>query len=424
MEHVAVPLEETQLDHVLHGSEARRKEQLKELEKGKRAWQLDATPVPAELSVDRHAPLEQIGRSLRRAHLSKIAAIAGHFDELTDSDGEETRPGDGGDSPGPSPLSSTFPMGRYSSQQEHSQDEEPAEPDSPGPSATLPAAKRGWRAKSLVIARMNLAKEDHRLRREREAKALKMRQETLTRKVCIEPLPKELSERKLTTTWVSPAIASLAGEMNREVLRKPSAEAFTLKMELRSAALQKNAHSMPSLRSVSKAVGSPKAADERNATDGSARHGSSSPSSRCKTPGDTGRAATTATLPRVALGSRRITIAMPAERTPPGHVVSLQPPARLSPDVVEQRIEADDQGFQKLSFAIYRQEHDVLTGVKKWSMDGQKLRDSEEAYVKHMREMVGGRPKSLIAPEAVALRRRPRETLSAALSPTSAGVVA
>lgn len=53
-----------------------------------------------------------------------------------------------------------------------------------------------------------------------------------------------------------------------------------------------------------------------------------------------------------------------------------------------------------MSFSIYMKEHDVLTGIRRVTMDERKLRDEEDAYVKRMRAAVGER-KKLLSPESL-----------------------
>lgn len=65
------PLEDTQLGHVAHGSEVRRKSQLKALASGKQAWELDTAPIPEHLCVERHVSLAHFAESMSAAHMQR-----------------------------------------------------------------------------------------------------------------------------------------------------------------------------------------------------------------------------------------------------------------------------------------------------------------------------------------------------------------
>lgn len=90
----------------------------------------------------------------------------------------------------------------------------------------------------------------HKERKDKEAKQKRVRQEALHRKITVEPLPQEVCEHELYTTWVSPVMRRVATEEDPlMVLRKTRAESRQCKMQVQPFS------SMPSLRPGSKDEG-------------------------------------------------------------------------------------------------------------------------------------------------------------------------
>jgi len=74
---------------------------------------------------------------------------------------------------------------------------------------------------------------NHKERKDKEAKAKRSRQEALHRKIAVDPLPQDVCERELFTTWVSPVMRRVATEKDRlSVLRKTRAETRQCKMQM------------------------------------------------------------------------------------------------------------------------------------------------------------------------------------------------
>merc|ERR1712139_257771 len=73
----------------------------------------------------------------------------------------------------------------------------------------------------------------HKDRKDKEVKAKRVRQEALHRKIVVDPLPQDVCEHELFTTWVSPVMRRVATEKDRlSVLRKTRAETRQCKMQM------------------------------------------------------------------------------------------------------------------------------------------------------------------------------------------------
>mmetsp|Transcript_2697 Transcript_2697/g.6886 ORF Transcript_2697/g.6886 Transcript_2697/m.6886 type:complete len:746 (-) Transcript_2697:49-2286(-) len=452
--------DETQLDHVMHESEQNRRKEQKALSDGKPAWLLDTTPVPAELSVERYAQLASTGAELLDRHMNELKVCMGQECEEEHAQEEEctaspfsSPPGSEPPSPQLSPPGSPMARSRggatWSTAASLLSPTSPGlEPESPtgsacgmeGPpdgsssptdSASPTRSRRLWR-RGLIVAKVTMAKEDSRARKKREDQAKKMRREMLAQKISSEALPKELLERSLNTTWVSPPMMSNACSQDRLVLHKTSTDSFHLRMAVNS--LQPRPLSTP----VSRSTGKPRprrhhghdsslgggASSSQGGGNGAAGGDSSVRvgSAMARAEGLNPSASAPSVLPRVSSQSGK-TGAAKGEAMPPsasaplprvvaalsgkpvanikGEVIGLEPPPRLSGKVVSQRLEGHIKMFQKQSFAIYMKEHDILTGFKKNISDPRRLRDEEDAYVKKMVGLVGSEPKRRIAPEGV-----------------------
>ncbi|CAJ1339902.1 unnamed protein product [Effrenium voratum] len=192
-------------------------------------------------------------------------------------------------------------------------------------------------------------------KREEEAKLKRQRQERLEQKLKTELLPEAMRSTQLSTTWVSPGMKSLYTDAHdRDVMRMSRSSAFSLKM----------APANPQMM-------------------GSKRRGSS------KEPGATSTS---------GLGDRP---ERAASRTLArgGETLTLEPAWNLSSKVVYNRLDVALKASQEHSFAMYTKEYDVFTGDLKQRFDEKRLRDEEDdAYLKRMRSMVGGKTKKLLYP--------------------------
>jgi len=457
------PLEETQLEHVMHQSEQHRRSTQTALSEGRPVWDLVTTPVPAELSVDRYAPLTTTGAEMLDRHLNELRVCMGEESEEDQAEEDQhsnaspfssppcSEPPSPQMSPPGSPslgrsrgatwsavgsvVSPTSPGQEFDSPPgsagglDGDGSMSPTDPASPGKKGKL------WRKGILAVAKMNLAKEDSRTRKKREDQAKKMRQEMLARKIGIEDLPKELSERTLNTTWVSPPMMSNACSHDRLMLNKTSTDTFQLRMAAKS--LQQRPLSTPVPRSAGKPrprrhLGLDTSVGTSSSQVGGAAGGDSSlvgvrvsSAMNARAEGLNPSASAPSMLPRVSSQMGKVATSKgegtPAAATAPlprvvaalsgkpvapikGEVISLDPPPRLNGKVVLQRLDGHMKMFQKQSFAIYMKEHDILTGFKKNTSDPKRLRDEEDAYVKKMATLVGGDARRLIAPEGVGTR--------------------
>jgi len=72
----------------------------------------------------------------------------------------------------------------------------------------------------------------HRDRKDQEAKQKRARQEDLHRKIAVDPLPQDVCEHELYTSWVSPVMRRVASEKDAlSVLHKTSSDSFECKMK-------------------------------------------------------------------------------------------------------------------------------------------------------------------------------------------------
>jgi len=271
------PLEESQLDHVMFGSDLNRRKVQKMVNAGKQAWEMETTPVPEELSVARYSELKS-GAAMHERQLTELRSLL-EEDTLAEEDDEfETeRPDSACSSPmgsePPSPAlsmpgsphttmrakswqSAGTPGGTFSPTTTNfgfGYDDSP-----PGTAGEVgenfetgqgnmdgtDRHKRMWR-KGVNVARFMEAKEDARTRKEQEVKAKKLRQETVAKKICAEELPPDLCVRTLSTSWVSPPFQYLAHAPDRhQVLHKTSLDTFKLTMAVKGE-LPKRPLSMP-----------------------------------------------------------------------------------------------------------------------------------------------------------------------------------
>jgi len=271
------PLEESQLDHVMFGSDLNRRKVQKMVNAGKHAWEMETTPVPEELCVARYSELKS-GAAMHERQLTELRSLL-EEDTLAEEDDEfETeRPDSACSSPmgsePPSPALS-MPGSPHTTMRARSWQSAGTPGGTFSPTATnfgfgyedsppgtagevgenfetgqgnmdgTDRHKRMWR-KGVNVARFMEAKEDARTRKEQEVKAKKLRQETVAKKICAEELPPDLCVRTLSTSWVSPPFQYLAHAPDRhQVLHKTSLDTFKLTMAVKGE-LPKRPLSMP-----------------------------------------------------------------------------------------------------------------------------------------------------------------------------------
>jgi len=403
------PLEESQLEHVMQTSDQRRRDDATKINIGNKAmWEIEPSPVPTQYSVARYKDLAKGSLLLDR-----------QLEELNDISGQDLhKPEDEEDSEPPSPVHSSLPDSEVPSPTGASPrfSEVGTEADWTSEATSVPTTpsrpRRLWR-RTRLVSNLTAARIEARKKKEREIKAKKLRQDTLQRK-CAEPLPKDLTERSMSTTWVSPAMQSLQKAPTRCTLQKTSAETFQLKMMVQPVLVRRL--SMPSLAS-SGGAGEASPSRQRKHPDAASQGGGAQPSPERKEESIAGSIRTgtaqgqgsrvqrspnaaaneaapppSAVLPRVAKSTR-------------GEVISLDAPSRISQKEMKKRLEVTDKAAKTQSFAIYMKEHDIFTGVRKLRFDEKRLRDEEDAYVKKMCSLVGGSPKRLLHPEGERLRR-------------------
>lgn len=263
-------------------------------------------------------------------------------------------------------------------------------------------------------------------------KRLRERQEALEKLILEGPLPKELRARELHTCWVSPAVARLTHCQHdrAEALNKPEKEAFRLKMAAPRA--QGPSSSTPALSSFLRQLAARDAGDGSSASpaipgslaglgngcddSASAAWGASVSKRPTSQPQSGG------TLPRVNKGFARsyakasvvlsadlLEAQLPvagiggggmraagASAGPPLVSLMLCPPKSVGSLEVLQRFEGQSKAFQQQTFAEYMREFDILTGNKKLRIDGQKLREEEDACSRKWKVLVGGEPSRML----------------------------
>jgi len=241
------------------------------------------------------------------------------------------------------------------------------------------------------------------------------------------PLPQELCQRKVSTSWVSPALTRICGDDgDRNVMRKSSSEARELGMQIPS--------------SSSRPASAPRISKgwtQSGRSTGLSQRPLSQQGSRCHGLAQSGRSAdstqrpssqqgprrsisiakdeTTSTMASVGSTSRTVTgnLTIPdashsstaaSHRKPniarvpsAGHghdrtaetiTLEVKP---ISMKTTMQRLEQMSQQFRKQAFGEYMKEYDIFTGDKKTRLNGKRLKDEEEAYVREMNKIVGGR---------------------------------
>lgn len=380
--------------------------------------------VPAELSVDRYEDLVD-GGALFEQHLAELNLALGKQPAVAQP--VEAEPGDdfrpdspmSGASPGPSPpVSPTFNGNAFSTSTPISPKHgkrplisfedcsnasspragnfedagsEPPTPSSPNKRFQNVAAAAGgksrWKHATAAL------KEQLKDKKEREAKERLFRQEQLYSRVANDPLPSELCERELYTTWVSPVTKMLlpAAE-DRFVLRKRAADAYRLTMATPNTLTRPL--SMPALRTSGRAGSQ---AEQPGAGGATSTADSTLPS--LVPAGTTGSPTSVAANPGFFQSQRVMQ-----------DTISLGPPPHVSGKLAMHRLEDQKKGFNRQSFALYMKEYDILSGKRKVPVDPKRLEEDETTYLQKMGDMNAGLPKRMVPPASM-MRGRMRNTL-------------
>merc|ERR1719198_10358 len=207
-----------------------------------------------------------------------------------------------------------------------------------------------------------------------------MKQEAMAKDMKEKPLPDEYRESELNTTWVSPVTQMLYLDAdNRFVLRKPSRDAYKLKMDVPACFYEQRPMSMPLLQtSVAKA----QLGERRPGTSGSMssvaknRMSAAWDSEVAANTSNTSMTASAPALPRVCAR---------------GEILTFEPPSNLNSKHIVNRLEVQAKAFRKGTFAEYVKECDIFTGAPKVRIDPRQLERQEKGYIRKMRGLVGGR---------------------------------
>jgi len=76
----------------------------------------------------------------------------------------------------------------------------------------------------------------------------------------------------------------------------------------------------------------------------------------------------------------------------------MEPPQRLEGQVIRSRTDEQVKAFRASSFEVYKQDHDMLTGARVLRLNKKRLQDEEDAYLRKMNDLVGGKPKRMLFP--------------------------
>jgi len=381
-----------------------------------RVWK---PPASLMKSVDQYEELGKRGVEMLTRHLRELQACTGddgQEDDLlggnSDSDGENAE--DAESIPPGSPYS--MASGSFTSWSPRSNDEgtnrktsadsfEKSARETPQlqlPSFPFRKSKR-WKKVSTVAKIMTLLS-PHREKREEQAKQQREREQALLKKLS-QPLPQNLREREVYTTWVSPVQKRLyPGAADRFVLNKTSAESFRLKME--KTPISARSQSTPALRhrpsdkgAAAKAPGGAQHESASSKDDGGSATGFSGHG------GPAGARATHSTGP----SSKVVAFEKDADKPPPGGSVpvlprvasagnsgiftlGLEPPQNINSKAVLQRLDLQDRAAEQQSFDHYRKAYDLSTGRPKQRLDAKRLRDDENSIQRKMHDLVGGEP--------------------------------
>mmetsp|Transcript_48490 Transcript_48490/g.109165 ORF Transcript_48490/g.109165 Transcript_48490/m.109165 type:complete len:405 (+) Transcript_48490:3-1217(+) len=272
--------------------------------------------------------------------------------------------------------------------------------------------RRSVRPGQGQVTRFSVLKMQDQERKEREAKAKKLRQELIMRKISVDELPDELCQRQLNTTWVSPCQKNLHIEAkDRHVLRKTTAEDYVLHMRtkpwparsLSTPALR--ASSSSDLRRRGKDISAISHSQLSTKDEGSLAGASIGKGSRSTyaAPAD---GSGSGTLLRTNTSVRELSAGPSRPGSTKGEQIYVEPPQRLSAKVVVRRLEEQAKASKQTSFGLYMKEYDIFTDQLKRTVDGKRLRDEEDACLRKAKLLLDGPPKKRLPPENILTAQR------------------
>jgi len=300
----SMPLEETQLEHVMNNRELARDSKSEE------------SVVPSHLSVDRYTSIALIGEQLLHRHLEEL-----HPEIVTME-------------------STVLPASRKNKNFSKKFDSTGSEESSGG--------RRGG---------VMLDRDFMRARKDAELAEKRRREDMLQALIVNEPLPAFLRDRSLETAWVSPITDRLVPcEQHRQGLRKRASESVRLKMGL---PMIMQSHSEPSLRKPFKL---PKISSHHHAP---GAHGH-----------DASDGAHSVHVPEKKVHKMVTDLTM-------------GPPAYLKSAAIIHRLGDHLEHFHRNTFAVYKMENDLASGVRKHFLNPEALRTAETGYVSSLHTLVG-----------------------------------
>jgi len=212
------------------------------------------------------------------------------------------------------------------------------------------------------------------------------------------PLPQELCTRKVSTSWVSPALTRLYGDDgDRNVLRKSPSEAFSLEMHIPT---------LPNRPASAPRKVPAKSFDvtQRPVSQGSTRRmackddaGSTGMSlgASCRSPAHGmphAMASPDSAHNSMASNKRSVFARVPSAGPSNDHCETITMEMKpTSMKTTMQRLEQMSKQFRQQAFGEYMKEYDIFTGDKKTRQDQKSLEAAEQGYVRDMNKLVGGR---------------------------------
>lgn len=278
------------------------------------------------------------------------------------------------------------------------------------PTLQLPSSPK--RKRSAKMLKQPAPSTAHEEKKQELAVERERREAAVQRKIVVEPLPEELCERELRTTWVSPVMERLAGPEQQErcLLRKNPAEAACLRVD--SMVLKMETPPIPD-----------HAQQLRQQAGGRAR---SAPNGATRKPGQQGQQGQQGQRVKstpFAKGGPR-SLLRQSDGTPPGGRSPKTPPGRgggtftgvkegevmdmpgyrqreeqklvlqepsmsLSTDVMRQRLREEGQAFHAATFSEYLKQVDIFTGDPKVRLDEKRLQNDETTTLAKAASLMG-----------------------------------
>lgn len=356
------PMDDTQLEHLMHKHvvQAPGTPMSPKPSPAKKGNMLDLESV-SQLGVERYDGLSERGDELLQRHLQALATCLGETEPVVeDLEANPTIyvP--------PTPGSEISPK-RFEFWVEDG-DADDAPKQQPSSPKSFEKAGKPSTPKAKTV-RMEAAAGNKQRAKEQQQQA-KARTEMLLAKIS-EPLCAELCQRRIQTSWVSPAMSRLTpGADDRNLLRKGPCETFHVNM-CEAPSLASRPGSAPMKK--------PGIAEEH------ARPSSQAQAHRPHYAMPTASVAHSAGHP--GGHQSRDHSARPDRRKGETLVLEMQ---TLSHKTMMQRLDAQTRYFREQAFGNYMKEYDIFTGEKKAGVNVSRLQKDEKAYVREMDKMVGG----------------------------------